>query len=351
MAPLAFTTPLALTATPTFTGRALTTRRQASGAALRMSVADDYMSKAVTREAKQAGTPFGVYTVQCTEGTSSSFTAESTRLAVLASSFRLRQASTSARYADLYATRRAAVIAAAGSHVAESYAVKYPARASAGVIRRAEALRACSRYFTNDGGAEEMMYNCVENQYKAMKVAGGVYSTSCCDGRTAGDAETARTAGLAANFRAGTMSNSAKTQMRYNASLEAVFKSRGCDYEEKQFCDFPKMAGAIRSGSSGAYAARIGGVISVIGGDLMTVEEQIQGVNLNSYWPSNQIRPAVERDCEPWNAVPACKDYSWMCGAAVAYGVAAQTETFEESGYEGWSPGWQPSSSLGYQAS
>lgn len=303
------------------------------------------MSKVATREAKQAATPYGVYTVQCTEGTSKSYTAESTRLAVAAASFRLLQSSESARYADLYSTRRAAVIAAAGSHAKESYAVKFPARASASVLGRAEAMRACSRYFGSAETAEEKMFDCVDRQYKAMKIPYGTYNTSCCDGRVAGDAETARTAGMAAQFRAGTMSDSSKTQMRYNASLEAVFSGRGCDYEEKQFCDYPKMASAIRW-STGAYAARSGGMIGVLGGKLMTVQEQIEGVNLDSYWPSNLIRPAVKRECSPWNSVGACKDFSYMSEDALAYGVEAQSNPFVESGYEGWSPGWQPKSSV-----
>lgn len=348
MAPLAFATPVALTVPQAFSGRGVSSRAISSGAAVaRMSVADDYMSKVAAREAKQAATPFGVYTVQCTEGTSSSYTAESTRLAVLASSFRLRQASESARYADLYATRRAAVIAAAGSHEKERYAVKFPARAAAGVLGRAEALRACSRYFVDEGEVEEKMFECVDRQYKMMKVPFGTYSTMCCDGRNEGDAETARTAGLAASFRAGTMGGVEKAQMRYNASLEAVFTGRGCDYEEKMYCDFPKMASAIRW-STGAYAARIGGVLSVIGGELMTVEEQVKGINLDAYWPSNEIRAAVERDCSSWNAVPACKNYAWMSEAAVKYGIRAQSDAFVEDTYLGWTAGWQPSSSVGY---
>lgn len=300
-------------------------------------------------EAKQAAVPFGEYTVQCTEGSGGAHTAETTRLASLAASFRLRQASPAARYADLYATRRAAIIAAAGSHTGERYAVRFPSRASAGVMGRAEKLRACSRYFEQDEEdlVGEYMFECVDKQYKKMKVPFGVYNTMCADGRCAGDADVARVGGLAARFRAGQMGKGAKRQMRNNASLEAIFSGRGCDYEEKQYAEFPKMAAGIRWGT-GAYAAGVTGVMGVMGGKVATVTEQIMGENLDVYWPGNKIRAGVERATKPWMPSPI-KSYAYMSEAAVAYGVEAQSEPFEESGYEGWSAGWRTKSSVGYQ--
>lgn len=350
MATLAFTAALPLTSSPTFSGRAVTSRPPTAIGALRMSLsaADKFMFTSQKYEAKQAAAPFGEYTVQCTEGSGGANTAEATRLASLAASFRLRQASASARYADLYATRRAAIISAAGSHVAEGYAVRFPARASASVLGRAEALRACSRYFQEeDDVVGEYMFQCVDRQYKTMKIPYGEYNTMCADGRCAGEAETARVAGLATEFRAGQMGAGVKMQMRYDASREAMFSGRGCDYEEKQYAEYPKMAAGIRWGT-GAYAASVRGVMGVMGGKMATVTEQVLGVNLDSYWPSNKIRPAVERKSAPWMPSPI-KSYAAMSEAAVAYGVEAQTKPFVESGYEGWSSGWKPESSIGYK--
>ena len=304
------------------------------------------MHASQTCEAKQAATPFGEYTPQCTEGTGGSNVAETTRLASLGAAFRLRQASASVRYADLYATRRAAIISAAGSHVQERYAVTFPARAAAGVRGRAEQMRACARYFEReDDPVAEYMFECVDRQYKKDKVPGGVYGTACMDGRVRGEADNTRVAALATEYRAGAMGVAEKTQMRYNASLEAVYSGRGCDYEERAYAQFPKMASAIRWGN-GAYAASVLGVDGVMGGKL-SVAEQIQGENLDSYWPSNEIRPAIARKSKPWMPSPL-KEYAPMSVAATKYGVEAQTDPFVESGYEGWTPGWKPKSSLGF---
>lgn len=340
----AFTPNIAL-ASNSLKGRTLDVRRPATVSTLSMTAADKFMFNSQTREAKQAATVTGVYTVQCTEATGGANTAEATRLAVLAKQFRLRQASTSALYADLFATRRAAIISSAGSHVDESYAVKFPARAAAGVAGRAEKLRACSRYFKSVDDAEEYMFQCVESQYKAMRVPGGVYSTMCADGRQSGDADTARVSALATQFRAGQLSEKEKQQLRYDSSLEACFSGRGCSYEEEEYMRFPKMAGAIRW-SSGVYASSVTGPASGIVGKLATVEEQIKGENLSSYWPSNEIRPAVKRSSKPWMPSPV-KSYSAMSEAAVAYGVAAQAEPFKDSKYDGWSAGWKATGKFG----
>lgn len=309
-----------------------------------MSMADKFMSKSQTREAKQAATPTGVYTVQCTEGTGGSNTAEATRVASLAKEFRLRQSGASSRYADLFATRRAAIVAAGGSHVMESYAVKFPARAAAGVLGRAEKLRACSRYFGETDEASEYMFECVERQYKAKNVAGGVYSTACCDGRQGGDAENARVSALGTAYRAGQLSESQKTQARYDASHEAIYGSTGCSFEEEEFVKFPKMSAAMRY-STGAYAASITGVSGAMSGAPMTVAEQIKGVNQDSFWPSNKIRAAIERKSAPWMPSPI-KQYSAMSVAALEYGIAAQSSPFKEDKYSGWTPDWKPTSSV-----
>lgn len=356
MSPLAFTASIPLGARPALPGATSSptlprpTATPSRGVRMATPVvtkaADKFMHGSQTREAKQAATPFGEYTPQCTEGTGGSNTAEPTRLASLGAAFRLRQTAASPRYADLFATRRAAIIAAAGSHAQEQYAIAFPARAAAGVLGRAERLRACSRYFKKENDpVAEYMFQCVERQYKAMNVVGGVYGTGCMDGRVSGEAENKRVAALATEFRAGTMGDGAQAQMRYNASLEAVFSGRGCDYEEREFLQYPKMAGAVRWGT-GAYAAAVLGVDGVMGRK-MTVAEQVKGINADSYWPSSQIRPAVKSKSKAWMPSPI-KSYAPMSEAAVEFGVKAQTERFEGSPYAGWSAGWKPKSTLGY---
>lgn len=308
------------------------------------------MNLSTTREAKAAATPYGVYTVQCTEATGGANTAMHSRQAALSANYRLRQSSLSARFADLYATRRAAIVNSHGSHVDESYAVRFPARAAASVLGRAEALRACSRYFpTESASASEYMFQCVDRQYKAEKAAGGIFRPACQDGLSKGDADTARIAALGAEFRAGHLSEGAKAQMRYDVTREAMALARGCNYEEEYFYSFPKMSGAMRY-STGAYAASVTETQMITGGDDMSMTEIISGDNLDAAYPSYKIRPAVTRKTMPWTTSPI-KSYAYMSEAAVKMGIEANSNPFEPSKYNGWKPGWKPVSSLSAQYS
>eukprot|EP00177_Eucheuma_denticulatum_P001116 GFKZ01002022.1.p1 GENE.GFKZ01002022.1~~GFKZ01002022.1.p1 ORF type:complete len:355 (+),score=40.59 GFKZ01002022.1:188-1252(+) len=307
--------------------------------------ADKYIADMYTKSAKAEATPYSVYTVQCTEASGGANTTEATRLSALARQFRLRQASPSMKYKDLYETRRAAIVQAGGSHVREQYAVQFPKAAWASVLGRAEGGRMCSRYFGDgEGEVGEYMYESAERYYKGLKVEGGVYSTLCADGRQRGDAETTRVASLSVSFRAGSMGVREKLRMRYDSRLEGVRMGTGGDYEEKNFLKYPKMAAAGRWGN-GSYAAGVGTVADYMGGKLMTVEDQLKGVNLLSYWPGYMIRPAVERKRAPWES-SGVKSYAYMSEAAVSYGVKATSKPFVASGYDGWSAGWQPKSSL-----
>nr|ATG31133.1 LR gamma7 [Griffithsia pacifica]5Y6P_eY Chain eY, LR_gamma7 [Griffithsia pacifica]5Y6P_eZ Chain eZ, LR_gamma7 [Griffithsia pacifica] len=347
----AFTAPISLTTPHAFSARGLRPATTSSAAPTavptpRMSAADKYMARTVTRTAKSAAAGFGVYTPQCTEASGGANTAEATRLAVLAADFRLRQAPLGARFADLYETRRAAVIQACNSSAEEGYATSFPSRAAASVAGRAEGLRACSRYFPQKPPVEEYMAACVDRQYKQMRVHGGVYSTLCADGRSAGDADTARIAALGARFRAQHLSKSQQTQMRYNAMSEARMLARGlCTYEEAQFNAYPKMAGMMRYGT-GVYAASVRGPELVVGNKSMTVAEQVNGVNAESYWPSSKVRPAVARGTSPWMGLGVVKSYAAMSEAAMAYGIEQQSKPYVPQKYEGWSSGWKPKSSL-----
>lgn len=313
--------------------------------AMSLPRADNYIADMYTKSAKAQATPYAVYTVQCTEASAGANTTEATRLSALARQFRLRQASASMKYKDLYDTRRAAVIQSGGSHVSEQYAVHFPKAAWAGVVGRAEAGRMCSRYFGGDQGVVgEYMYRSVERYYNGLKVAGGVYGTLCADGRRSGEADTARVAALSVAFRARGMGVRQKLGMKYDARLEAVRLGNGGDYEESNFLKYGKMAAAVRCGN-GSYAAGVGTVVDYMGGKLMTVEEQVKGENLFSYWPGYLIRPAVKRDKAPWES-SGVKSYAYMSEAAVSYGVQATSEPFVDSVYNGWSAGWRPKSSL-----
>lgn len=348
---VAFTTPVVLrfaAKCSSFTPHKPLSARNASPAA-RVSMAisptaDLFQNRSQTREAKQSAASTGVYTVQCTEATAGANSAEYSRLCSLARSFRLRQSSASARYADLFATRRAAVIAAAGSHVQESYAVRFPARAAATVASRAEKLRACSRYIDAADKAEQYMFQCVENQYTALKVPGGVFSVQTGTARQAGDVDTARVSAAATEFRSNQLTKSQKTQQRYNASLQAIYSGRGCAYEEDEYVKFPKMAGAIRW-STGAYAASVTSVAGAMNVRVPSVTERIEGVNRDSFWPSYNMREAVARKHPFWKA-PSVKSYSPMSEAALQFGIEAQTNKPQLPSYNGWKPGWKPKSSI-----
>lgn len=321
-------------------------------AKMSLAVADVFIAKSVIRNLKQSGACYGVYNVQCTEGSSSAATADDKRVAALNNEFRLRQTGASGRYADFYSTRRLAFINAQGAHYAEMSAVKFAATACARNVAKAESLRACDRYILSETAAEEYMHKCVNMQYQATRVPGGVFSTRCADGTAKGQAETSRIAALSANYRAGLMSTKDVAGMRYNASLHAVHTARGCTYEEVQFMEFPKMAGAMRCGD-GSYAASVGGAAAAGGvsteasGKLAALEVRLNTENAAAIWPSSEIRKAIPRRTKPWMP-SSVKDYSPMSQAAVAYGVAAQSNAYEEPGYTGkWTSGWQPKSSVG----
>lgn len=319
------------------------------------AAADVFQWRSQTKEAKEVATSTGVYTVQCTEGTSSSNEAESKRLLSLSSQFRLRQASAFTRYRDLYATRRAALILADNSHIDEQYVITFPARAAASVAGCAESSLSCSRYMPEQSGtAAYVMQKCVTNQYKAMKVPNGVYSTLCVDGVVQGQADTARVAGLATEYRAGLLSKIQTTQAVYNCVARASKLGLGCDYEEAYFQQFPSTAAAMTgAGVNGSYAAKVVGTLFETGGNKgLSVKEQLAtGVNVQAYWPGFLMRPAVEKeksDVKFWTiAKSPLKSYAYMSAAAVSWGTEGQGKQEIVNNYVNtWAPGWQPTSSL-----
>lgn len=153
-------------------------------------------------------------------------------------------------------------------------------------------------------------------------------------GRRRGEADIARVANLAALYRASWMGVKERMQMRYDASLRAVYLGHGCHHEEQQFIKFGKMADAMRYGD-GSFAAGVGSMADCMGGKLMTVEEQVKGENLFAYWPGYLIRPAISGRKEPWES-SFIESYAYMREAAVEYGIKANSKPFVPSKYAAW---------------
>ena len=116
---------------------------------------------------------------QCTEGMVSPKNSEATRLAPLATLFRLEQASAATRHTDLYATQRAEIIAAEESHMDERYAVWVPVCVRNGCTDGPSGSRRAQSTFRpkEEDRAAEYMFNLVESQYKRMQMGDGVNVT------------------------------------------------------------------------------------------------------------------------------------------------------------------------------
>lgn len=180
-----------------------------------------------------------------------------------------------------------------------------------------------------------------------------MYSTLCSDGATKEEAEHSRVSSLAVTYKAGQLSTKQSTQAKYNAIARASKLGRGCDYEEAYFHAFPSTAAAMQAGPgvTGAYAAKVVGTLFETGGNKgLSVKEQLErGVNLESYWPSFLMRPAVQKqksDIKFWGAKSPVKSYAYMSSAAVQWGTAGQGKTQVKNYTDTWSSGWQPKSSI-----
>lgn len=354
---IGFTAPVAVTGRAGFHGTTMTTSRSTRTAVptTKMSIADEYIAIAAVKDGKQAGSPFGVYIPQCTEGTASSNSAYSKRVATLSREFRLRQASVSQKYADLFATRREAMCLSKGMHYAESSAVNFPSAAASKVRAEREVALACDRYFgAPEDVAAAYMHRCVKNQYvQQLTCPTGVYGTACADGATFEAAETSRTAALAVEYAAGMIPLNRQAAMMYNAPAYAYAVSRGCSYEDAQFKEFPKMAAGIQGLTTGAYSASVGGAAQMGSravaqlGKAVSLAEKLAGDNFDALFPASDIRPAVKKDRPFWSKVEGTvKSYAYMSGAAVEYGKSFSDDKFDDSGsyQDSWSPGWVPTS-------
>lgn len=219
----------------------------APGGSPRTSVADAYMADIVGRLYKQTACPTGVYTVRCTEGTVRG-QADDSRVAALAYNFRLGQRSTAQKFGDFFEMRRSAIVQAHGCSYEEKYG-SMPKVGTALVRGAREAQGTCSRY-SEGSGIEKYMIASVDKQMKFRAVPYGVYDVMCADGTVSGMAENKRVVSMSAKFRAGQVSDLAKTQGRYDAMNYArVNYTHGCTYEEDLFHKYPAVALAMRSPS------------------------------------------------------------------------------------------------------
>lgn len=208
--------------------------------------ADRYMAECVTKQNKMTACPGGVYSVRCTEGTTKG-QAEDSRIASLATSFRMGHRSTSQKFGDFTEVRRKAIIACAGCSYEEKLVDLFPISARAVVRSGSESKGVCVRYAVGMTPEETYMAGCVDKQSKFRAVPYGVYDVMCNDGSVKGNAEFKRISDLSARFRAGQLPKTAKEQIKFDSAKYARdYYGHGCDYEEVLFNKYPAVSASMR---------------------------------------------------------------------------------------------------------
>jgi hypothetical protein len=210
---------------------------------------DAYIAACLTKQYKQAACATGVYGVNCTEGASKG-AADDSRVAALAARFRMKQRTTSQKFADFTESRRKAISLAHGCSYEEKLVTSNVVAARSFVLGAAEKSGTCVRYAIGQSPAEAYMVASVDKQYKAMATSTGIYGVQCCDGTTSGMAETKRVLNLSARFRANQMSAGQKAQQAYDARKYARTQFRACNYETAIFENFPAVAASMRPTSA-----------------------------------------------------------------------------------------------------
>lgn len=207
--------------------------------------ADKYMAKCMVQQYKQSACPTGVYSTQCTEG-SVRGAADESRVAALAAQFRMKQRSTAQKYGDFCESRRKAIQLAHGCSYEESLVTKNVVSARTFVLGKSESLGTCVRYAMDQSPEEKYFVYSIDKQYKQMSASKGTYDVMCCDGTTAGMAETKRVQALATRFRTNQLSEGKKAQMKYDSRLYARTVFRACNYETAIFENYPAAAASMR---------------------------------------------------------------------------------------------------------
>lgn len=208
-------------------------------------ISDRYIAKCMTQQYKQSACPTGVYTTACTEG-STHGSADAARLAAVSTVFRMKQRSTAQKYGDFCESRRKGIILAHGCNYEESLVANNVVSARTFVQGVSEKEGTCVRYANGQSVEEKYMAQSVDMQYKALSAKWGTYDVMCCDGNTAGMAETKRVQSLAARFRTNQMSAGKKAQSAYDSRKYARSMFRSCSYEEEVFNNYPAVAASMR---------------------------------------------------------------------------------------------------------
>lgn len=214
------------------------------------NTADAYMADCITKQYKTMAAPFGVYNIQCTEGTVRG-QAEDSRTMALAAQFRMNHRTSAQKFGDFTETRRHAIIAANGCTYEEKLVDAYPRAARAFVRAGSEAKGVCVRYANGSSAAETYMADSIDKQYKFRSITNGVYDVLCNDGNVKSMAEYKRVQALSARFRANQLPMLAKTALKYEAAKYArAHYGHGCDYEEALFNDYSAVSCSMRPGSA-----------------------------------------------------------------------------------------------------
>ncbi len=206
---------------------------------------DEFFAKDVTRQYIAKACPTGVPPVQCIEGTTFDEPWASKTLK-RQSQLRYRQLPVSVRIHNMYETRKAALIACHGCSHEEDRVLKNPMMASAMLLGKAEADRACNRYIESSGPAEDMMCRSVENVYMKAVNGSGVFTTACTDGQAKYEAYLMKVRCGSTTFRAKQYSPAAKAGAAFAARKMAIARNHICVYEDGLYSKYPRMAGSIR---------------------------------------------------------------------------------------------------------
>lgn len=140
-----------------------------------------------------------------------------------------------------------------------------PSRAPATVEETYEQMMVMMRFrasrFNLPGGApnkklgETYMAKCVANQYKATACSNGTYSVRCTEGTVSGQADLARIASLAQDFRAFQRTPSQKFADMYENRRLAISAAHGCTYEENLLSSYNNVASAFVRGREEAMGS------------------------------------------------------------------------------------------------
>ena len=216
-------------------------------------LADGYMANCITSQYKMTAVSNGVYSTQCTEGTTK-FQAEDSRVAALGADFRMKQRTTSQKFADMYESRNRAITLAHGCGYEEKMLCKYTISTRTYIRAQSEAQGNCARYITGGDAGEKYMASSVEKQYKMLAVPFGVYDVRCNDGTAKGLAEFKRVQALSAKYRAMQLPALKKEAGKFDAKKYARDNfAHMCSYEEELFNKFAPVAAYMRPLAAARY--------------------------------------------------------------------------------------------------